>query len=80
MVWNYLNFSAMVVGYVTIVIILLAVLVFIALVIREKIIDMKWKKRKEMEKQSSPAAEKPAEQPKEAPKEAEKPNVQISIK
>lgn len=79
MVWNYLNFSAMVVGYVTIVIILLAVLVFIALVIREKIIDMKWKKRKEMEKQSSPAAEKPAEQPKES-KEAEKPNVQISIK
>lgn len=80
MVWNYLNFSAMIVGYATIAVVMLVVLVFIALVIREKINDMKWRRRKELEKQSSPAMEKPAGHPKDAPKEAEKPNVQISIK
>lgn len=87
MAWNYINFAAMTVGYVTIAAVLLAILAFTVLSLKEKYNDWRWKKRKEMEKQASPAvadpaiANKPAEQPTEAAKETEnKPNVEISIK
>lgn len=78
MVWNYVNFIAMVVGYITIAVVMLIILIFIALVIREKLNDMKWRKKKEIEKQAATVAE--AKPPEKGAKEAEKPNVQISIK
>lgn len=76
----------MIVGYMTIALVMLVLLAFIALVLREKYNDWKWRKQKEKEKQASPATDpaamnKPAEQQKEAAKETnDKPNVQISIK
>lgn len=81
MAWAYLNFAAMIVGYVTIAVVLLVILIFIGLVLREKYNDLKWKKRKEPEKQAAPvvAETKPADY-KEAAKEEEKSNVQIPIK
>lgn len=88
MAWTYLNFAAMVVGYITIALVILVFLAFMALVLREKYNDLKWRKQKEKEKQASPAVanpavmNKPAEQQNEVAKDAtqDKPNVQVSIK
>lgn len=84
MALTYLNFIAMVVGYITIVIVLLVILAFIGLLLREKYNDLKWRKQKKQEKQSAAVAQanpKSTEQ-KEAEKETtqDKPNVQVSIK
>jgi uncharacterized membrane protein YcjF (UPF0283 family) len=80
MAWAYLNFAAMIVGYITIAVVILIVLIFIAFVIREKLSNMEWRKKNELEKQTAHAAAetRPGEQ-KEA-KEAENPNVQINLK
>ena len=83
MIWNYLNLAAMIVGYTAIALVILVFLVFIALAIREKYNDWKWRKKKEMEKQASPmeAAAVADKQPMEPAKEtSDKPNVQITIK
>ena len=84
MAWNYVNFAAMIVGYITIALVTLMLLAFIALVLREKYNDWKWRKQKEKEKQASPlvssaVVNKPAEQPKEPAKETSgNPNAQLS--
>lgn len=47
MVLTYLNYLAMIVGYITISIIILFILLFTGLFLREKYMDWKWKKDQE---------------------------------
>lgn len=88
MALNYLNYFAMIVGYTTIIIVILFILLFAGLILREKYQNWKWKKEQEKrQKEQQKEQEAKKEEQKESQKgnpttqpDTETPNVQISIK
>ena len=74
------NFIAMLVGYITIVVIILFILVFMGLIVKEKIENRKWKKDQEKRQKEIESKKKEDANGKELQKEVPKEAVPEGVK